>query len=219
VPKLPDFIHSRRDADDTRRKIMETTRRLMAEYGPDVVTISKVAREAGINRATAYEHFHHRDSLIGTVMADVAEQASEIFKVDLPPNTLVDYIIGYFARKPDICRLWMYQTLAQAPLPNRKGSERYFRAMHAFARSPIARKGIDAEMLGEIVLSAMLVWSLRVKRRETSRTAERLLTLRFAREMKRLLLYGAIKPSKSREMVGSARGKIVNDVLSRAPKR
>ncbi len=198
---------------------METTRRLMAEHGPDVVTISKVAREAGINRATAYEHFHHRDSLIGTVMADAAQEASEIFKVDLPPNTLVDYIIGYFARKPDICRLWMYQTLAQVPLPNRKGSERYFRAMHAFAHSPTARKGIDAEMLGEIMLSATLVWSLRVKRRESSRTAERFLTLRFAREMKRLLLYGAIKPSKSREMVGSVRGKIVNDVLSRAPER
>jgi AcrR family transcriptional regulator len=194
---------------------METARRLIAAHGPNAVTLSKIAREAGINRATAYQHFRNRDSLISAVMADAAQQASEIFEVELPLSTRIDYMVGYFMRNPDISRLWMYQTLAQVPLSDENGRERYLLAMHAFANSPIARDGIDAEMLGEILVCAMLVWSLRVKGRGTGRTNERIATMRFTREMKRLLLYGAIKPAKSREMVASIKGRILGDVSPR----
>ena len=143
---------------------MEAARRLMAGQGPDMLTMSKVANAAEVNRTTIYEHFSNRSSLIGAVMSEVAREASEIFKVDLPLNTRISYMVGYFVRNPDIARLWVYQSLSEVPLPDQDGRERYLRAMHTFARSPIAREGIDADMLGEILVSAILLqWRLRCR--------------------------------------------------------
>lgn len=67
------------------------------------------------------------------------------------------------------------------------------KAMHALAASERAQEGIDPEMLGTILLAATLVWSLRARSGPEGETGTKKATQRFTRELKRLLLFGALK--------------------------
>ncbi len=197
MPKIPDFVHLRRDAEESRLKLLAAARRLMAERGPDALAVSDVARDAGVNRTTAYQHFKSRDALVAAVLADAASAASGLFKLEMPLEARVDYMVEYFAQHPEFARLWMYQLLSRLPLSHQAGRERFLRVMDTFARSPRAAYGIDAEMLGDILASAILVWSLRTGGNDLDAIGGRVASKRFTRELKRLLLQGAVKANSS----------------------
>ncbi len=206
MPKIPDFLHLRRDAEESRLKLLAAARRLMAEQGPDAICVSDVAREAGVNRTTAYQHFKSRDALVAAVLDDAANAASGIFAVDMPLEARVDYMVDYFVQHPEFARLWMYQFLSRLPHSHQACRERFIRVMDVFARSPGAADRIDAEMFGDIVAAAILVWSLRVSGNDVDVIGGQVATKRFMREMKRLLLHGAVK-SKSSNVTSTLKAK------------
>lgn len=49
---------------DVREAILETTASLMAEHAPRAVTMSQIADEAGIGRATLYKYFPDLDAIL-----------------------------------------------------------------------------------------------------------------------------------------------------------
>jgi len=196
-----------RDPEATHRSILSAARALMAKQGPEALSVSAVARLAGVNRTTAYQHFRSREELVGAALAEVSDEVGRMLKADMPLDRRIDHILGYLLHRPEIARLWMFQMLADFPLVDRRGRDRFDRAMHAFARSPLAKKGIDPEMLGQIVMAAMLVWSLDVRTRLSKRIDGRSATLRFTRELKRLLLYGAVNPRQAPDLVKSVAGR------------
>lgn len=184
----------RRDAEATHEALLKAARAMMAESGPEALTVSEVAHRAGVNRTTAYQHFRAREDLMGAVLAQVANETSLMLKTDLSPSQLLDSMTEYFLDHPEIARLWMFQMLQNIQLPNRDGWNRYMKAMRTLAASDRAQPGIDPEMLGTILLAAVLVWPLRVRSRVEGETDAKRATHRFTRELKRLLLFGALKP-------------------------
>lgn len=52
-----------RSQDETRRRIIEATMQLHEELGPRATTISAIARRAGVQRLTVYNHFADETAL------------------------------------------------------------------------------------------------------------------------------------------------------------
>jgi AcrR family transcriptional regulator len=187
----------RRDPAGTYNAIVSAARGMMAERGPESLTVSDVAQRAGVNRGTAYQHFRTRNELIGAVMARLADETSRMLTADLPAGDRIDHMVAYFLQHPEIARLWMHQMFANVRLPNRTGWQRYMQAMQTLAASERSQPGIDAEMLGHILLAATLVWSLRGHRAGAEATR------RFVRELKRLLLFGVMRPERWPELAAA----------------
>jgi len=195
----------RRDPQATREAIVAAARAMMAERGPEALTVSDVAHRARVNRGTAYQHFRTRDDLIDAVMARLADEATRMLITEVQPDDRIDHMVAYFLRHPEIARLWMFQILANIQLPNRDGWNRYMNAMRALASSSRAQPGIDPEMLGHILLAAILVWSLRARTGPRGEAGAVDATRRFTRELKRLLLFGVMRPERWPDLVAAVR--------------
>ena len=66
------------DYQRTRRRILDAARPLMAERGPESLTVSAVARAAELNRTTAYQHFRTRDELVGAVTDELTAEVGAV---------------------------------------------------------------------------------------------------------------------------------------------
>src|ERR1043166_7623834 len=109
-----------RDPAATREAILEAARTLLARRGPEALSLSEVARVAGVNRGTAYQHFETReklvtataewvsDKLFRAVFGDPAQAAGER-PVDVAGVT--DRLAHYAMENPELCRAWLLQVL------------------------------------------------------------------------------------------------------------
>ena len=70
----------RSDAKASYKALVAAARELFAERGPDGLTIVEVAKRAGLNRSTAYQHFRNRQQLSEAV----AEQFFHPCPIDEP---------------------------------------------------------------------------------------------------------------------------------------
>ncbi len=57
-------IHANRSPEETRDRIIAATRRLFARKGRRGTTTREIAELAGVNEATLFRHFGHKDALI-----------------------------------------------------------------------------------------------------------------------------------------------------------
>jgi AcrR family transcriptional regulator len=56
---------------EARRKMLDATRAVIADVGPDALTIDEVARRSGVAKTTIYRHFPSASALILAALADV----------------------------------------------------------------------------------------------------------------------------------------------------
>jgi len=183
----------RSDAQQSRSTLLSAARELVSESGPEALTVAAVARRAGLNRSTAYQHFRDRQQLAKAVANEFAQDLQRVFSEPRDFGAQVDFFVDYFEEHPDIARIWMFQLLSgEAGLT--RGWRGYVAALERLARSKRSRDHIDAEMLGVIGMTSALVWSLMTRGRGASASERRTRTDRFARELKRLFLYGALRP-------------------------
>ena len=183
----------RSDAIQSRKTLLAAARELFAEHGPEALTVAAVAKRAGLNRSTTYQHFKNRDELLIAVGKDFATETRDLLRESRPIGEQIDFFVRYFRERPDIARLWIFDLLDE----NQRqagGWLEYVGSLERLARSNKSQKGIDAEMLGVIGMTSALVWSLMARKRNENEEDAELETRRFATELKRLFLYGALKP-------------------------
>jgi AcrR family transcriptional regulator len=183
----------RSDAKASRETLIAAARELFAERGPDGLTIVEVAKRAGLNRSTAYQHFRSRDELTQAVADEFAEQLREMLQEPRGFAEQIDFFVRYFHEHPDIARLWMFHLLTGKSRP-REGWSEYTESLERVAKSRHSVPGIDSEMLGVIGLSSALVWSVMARQHARSEEASSAETARFAAELKRLFVAGTRKP-------------------------
>jgi AcrR family transcriptional regulator len=193
----------RSDARASRKAILKAARELLASRGPEALQVAEVARRGGVNRSTAYQHFKSREDLLAAVLRDFLEEVGRLFARARGFDEQVDFFSQYFLDQPDFARIWLQQLIAETPPEPGQMSAwaAYVEQMERLARSPRTREGIDAESLSAIAVGGALLWSLLVRRRTSSKEEARLATGRFAREMKRLFLYGVLRPEDWPELV------------------
>lgn len=66
--------------EDQRARIVRTARRLLAEHGPDDVTMAEIARAAGVARATVFNHFGSKRALIESITEEVLARYGELLE-------------------------------------------------------------------------------------------------------------------------------------------
>ena len=197
VPRRP----RRRDFDQTRGRILAAARSLVSERGPESLSISEVARRAGVDRTTTYKHFRTRDALVEAVMGSLADEIGRMLERPMGFGDLIDHMARFFIEHPEIGRLTLHHLLAENPFPG-TGWERFVGQLERLARSSRSEEGIDAEALGHILMAIAVLWPIQLRALEgdihSKEAAER-----FAREIKRLLLFGVLRPESWPELVAS----------------
>jgi AcrR family transcriptional regulator len=183
----------RSDAKVSRKTLLAAARALFAERGPDGLTIVEVAKRAGLNRSTAYQHFRSREELSQAVAEEFATEIRETLQEPRGLADQIDFFVHYFHEHPDIARLWMFHLLS-GETRAREGWDGYIESLENLAKSPHSLPGIDAEMLGVIGLTSALVWSVMARQHAGSEELESLETTRFANELKRLFQNGTRRP-------------------------
>ena len=199
-------VHSlprRRDPQATYEAILDAAEALMAERGPEGLTVSEVAHRAAVNRTTAYQHFRTRDDVITAVVGRLSNQVKRVLEAEMSLGERIDHIVKLHLDRPEIARLWLFQMLSDIPLPQDESWERYLAGMRSLAASERTWDGIDPEMLGCILLGATLVWSLLARRGPHGKAGATEATERFTHELKRLLAFGVLKPELWPEFVAS----------------
>ena len=184
----------RSDARASRETLLAAARELVAEDGLDALTVVGVASRAGLNRSTAYQHFPKREDLVNAVGAQFAASLRAMFAEPRELGEQIDFFARHFQENPDIARIWMFHLLRDSAAIAKPGWGEYVSALERLAASDRSQDGIDAEMLSVIGMTSALVWSLMVRQRTSSEGEARSETERFSRELKRLFLFGALRP-------------------------
>ena len=193
----------RSDFDRNRGRLLAAARRLVAERGPDSLTISEVAHRAGLNRTTAYQHFRTRDALVSAVLETMGDELQAGLSAPRTVPELIDGMTHVFSTQQELSRLALHLLLAGDPLPQRSW-ERFVAHLEKVTRGSRVQSGVDAEMLGHILVGTWLVWSLRAPA-EYDEAEIPAATERLTRELRRLLLYGLFRPERMPDLVESLR--------------
>lgn len=198
-----------RDPDATHELILAAAQAMMAEQGPGGLTVSDVARRAGVNRGTAYQHFPTRERLVAAMLERLGRGTKQLLDATAPASLdrRIDQTVEHFVRNPELVRLSLFRMLAGIPHPTAELWQGYVDRMRALAASPGARSDADGDMLAVILLGATMLWSLRVQSGGASPAATR----RYLRELKRFMLYGVIRPEDHADVVASVRGTATTD--------
>ena len=190
----------RSDFQDTRRRIVEAARRLMAERGPESLTVSAVAHAAAINRTTAYQHFRTRDDLVRAVTEELIGEVGSYLATRRPIVEHIDAVAAYFLEHPELARLALHWLLSESPIP-RQGMQLFFQETRSLVESGGALGDADPEMLGHMMMGVAVLWPLHARIEFEDAAARSKATARLARELKRVLLYGLLRPEEWPQLV------------------
>jgi AcrR family transcriptional regulator len=75
----------RRDAAANRERILRAARELLAEDGPDALTMQAVATAAGVGKGTVFHRFGDRDGLTQALLDDYMRDFQDAFLHGPPP--------------------------------------------------------------------------------------------------------------------------------------
>lgn len=213
-----------RDPEATHEAILAAAQAMMAEHGPQGLTVSDVARRAGVNRGTAYQHFPTRERLIDEVLERLGRRTKRMLdasaranaKASAAPalNDRIDETVDYFVAHPELVRVSLFRMLAGIPHPSEDLWDDYVGRVRQLAARPGGRDGIDAEMLAVVLLGATMLWSLRVESGAESAAA----TERYCREIKRLMLDGVVRRELHRDLAAAVGAQRAAATRSRRPR-
>lgn len=224
TPDTPETRQRRtRDPVATRAAILEAACTLLAKDGPEGISLSEVAKLAGINRGTAYQHFETRENLIEATADWVSNKMFRAVFGD--PETLGERNVGevdiadltdrlhiFAMDNPELCRVWLLQLLS-SPEPSRDPFWReYEGSLARFAATDLAQPGIDTEALSVLNLAGAFLWPIWARSHAHDDSERRGLALRFSQEALRLSMYGSLQSEcypQIAERVGKKREKLV----------
>ncbi|MEU2550069.1 TetR/AcrR family transcriptional regulator [Streptomyces roseolus] len=81
----PAPVSERADAARNRRRILDAAARIVAEQGPDAVTMNQVAHASGIGVGTVYRRFGDVSQLLWALLDDRERQFQEAYMSGPPP--------------------------------------------------------------------------------------------------------------------------------------
>ena len=69
---------NKRDAAETKARILSAAERLFSEVGFDKARVDDIAKEAGVNKALIYYYFESKDEILETLFSSLVEDAKRM---------------------------------------------------------------------------------------------------------------------------------------------
>ncbi len=204
-------IRRARDPEATRAAILEAARALLAKDGPEGISLSEVAKLAGVNRGTAYQHFETRENLIEATTASVSdtmfravfgapETLGERQVEDVDVAALTSRLTDFAMDNPELCRIWLLQVLALPDPTTDPFWREYEGSLERFAATDLAQDGLDAEVLSVINLAGAFLWPIWAQSHAQSDAERGALARRYTQETLRLSMYGSLASERFPEI-------------------
>jgi AcrR family transcriptional regulator len=219
--RLKESDRRSRESKGTRESLLDAAREVLAREGKEGLTVATVARLAGLNRGTAYEHFPSREHLIEATLAGVSDSlVHSVFTHPTDANHPVDSIdiafvnerIANFAMEnPALGRIWLFEVLSSSNPAKDRFWREFTTRFKRFAASEQAQPNIDVEVLSVVILSATFLWPVWASVHARSAAERRTMAQRFARELLRVSLHGSLRSEKYRELDERLRAKLDTD--------
>ena len=173
-PKLPRYSHDGDDAEkpvstkdtirdgrkaksvETREQLMKTAMLLMAEVGEQAVSVSEVARRAGVTRPGAYYHFKKKEDLIAAVEEKLDKELIYTLDRSFARRESFTDASDLSAEDLSLLRIRIQQMLRDGARKDPLIAH-YRKLFRWHAKHGHLRKGTDPEMSAIITASASLV--------------------------------------------------------------
>ena len=193
------------DPDSTRREILQAALEVLAKDGPESLSVSEVARRAGVNRGTAYQHFETREDLIKATVDWVSHYLSEtVFgrfnredgSTHDGGRPIYEFMTGladFAVENPELGRIWLFEILSCDNPDEDVFFRQFVQSTEAFADSQVSEEGIDAEALSVMILAGYFLWPVWVRSRARSKKDRKAMSLRMRREFLRMSLHGTLR--------------------------
>lgn len=192
----------RRNRERTRAAILEVAAKLLAQDGPEGLSVSQVAQRAGVNRGTAYHHFQTREQLVKEATTWISESLCRevfgesdefVFKVRLNPRDISERLARFAMENPEFGRAWLFEVLSSSEPSDDPFWRMYRSHIETFAESERAQPGIDAEVHAMLMLVGVFMWPVWSRAHEQVPAMRDKLTKRFVDETLRHSLYGILR--------------------------
>ncbi len=121
----------------TRARIVEAAGRLTRERGPNGFSMDVLAKEAGVARATVYEHFRSKRA----VLDELASSISRTIVLDEQRTGMADPLLALRDMLGDVCRHWSEHDERMRGL----------RTLNALTGTDHASDGVDEKQLRRLV--------------------------------------------------------------------
>jgi len=222
----------KRDPESTRVSILEAAKTILAKDGAEGLSVSSVAKLAGVNRGTAYQHFQVKEDLVRDTLDWVSHQLLEaVFEGgdqggDPPAGLLQpdlehmpEVINGmaafnlrlaeYAIENPDIGRIWLYDVLSRENPRDDVFYKRFAQALQTLAESDASFDDLDVEVLAVLMLTGYFLWPVWVRAHTRGKKARRRMAERFAGEVLRLSMHGVLRADSHALMKAYLRSNLV----------
>ena len=206
----------KRDPETTRIAILEAAKTVLAREGAEGLSVSTVAKVAGVNRGTAYQHFQVKEDLVRATLDWVSHQLLDaVFEGGdqggEPPEDLLrpdlnhmDEVIPrmaafnlrlaeYAIENPDIGRVWLFDVLSRENPKDDVFYKRFERALQTLAESDAGVDNVDVEVQAVMTLTGYFMWPVWVRAHARSKKARKQMARRYAMEVLRSSMYGVIR--------------------------
>jgi len=182
--------------------------------------VSAVAKLAGVNRGTAYQHFHSKDELIEATLGRVSEHLLEavfggeqaqnsaaLSLTDLGTEHMPEVVNGmiqfnlrladYTIENPEISRIWLFDVLSRDNPRDDVFYKRFEESLNNVILSEACEPGVNTQAHAVMLLAGHFMWPTWVRSQASSKKERREKAQSFAKEIVRLSLNGVFKNSDS----------------------
>lgn len=143
--------------DETHVALIETAVRLVSEKGMEALSLSEVAREAGVNRTTIYYHFESREALVEAVREWSARQLAAAFAPSSSREDRTRYIARFVIENPEVIDLWAADFLAPGKIGDRYPE---WDGLVAGMAEQLKSQPETADIDAEAYCTLMLTWAM-----------------------------------------------------------
>ncbi|PLK26636.1 TetR/AcrR family transcriptional regulator [Novosphingobium sp. TH158] len=147
-----------RGFEETHQSLIETAVRLLSEKGVEALSVSALAREAGLNRTTVYYHFPSREAMLVAVKEWSTQQITRGMDLDAPQIDRMAAINHFVLANPELIKLWIDDFIAPGEI-----RERYPRwdelvsGLEASLKARYPDEAVDAEVYAVMMMASAII--------------------------------------------------------------
>ncbi len=147
-----------RGFEETHQSLIETAVRLLSDKGVEALSVSALAREAGINRTTVYYHFPSREGMIEAVKEWSSLQLARGMDAGSSRFDRMAGINRFVLANPELIKLWIDDFIAPGDIRTRY--PRWDDLVTGMTKSLSAThpgEDIDAEVYAVMLLASAII--------------------------------------------------------------